>query len=98
MKFHAAPGYIVALNKEKNNPLVEVIAAEPGPEKNRSVPEAPQRSGKEQPPIVTAGPPDDGKTLTSLSLQVGRASRRKTRKLSVGGVSPPGSAKDPAAS
>lgn len=82
--FNCEDAYFKAL---KANGLVELDTkkTEPGPSRDRNIPQAPGRGGKEQPggqgnpPVETTDPTQDGgKVLTSASLQVGLASRRKT--------------------
>jgi hypothetical protein len=90
--FNCEEGYFRALKK---NGLVELATAqtEPGPSRDRNIPQAPGRGGKEQPggqgnpPVETTVPTrDGGKVLTSASLQAGPASRRKTLLGSVPGA------------
>lgn len=84
--FNAEPGYVVALNKRKDNPLVEVLSKqdEPGPSKDRSKGEAPGRAGKENPgdqgraPVSDSGQvPAAGTGITSRSLPAVPASRAR---------------------
>jgi hypothetical protein len=86
-KFNADPGYVTALNKRKDNPLVKVLddREEPGPSKDRNKGDAPGRAGKvnpgdqgRAPASDTAQTQDAGKVLTSQSLPAGPASRKKT--------------------
>ena len=86
--FQCAPDYFRALSK---NGLVELEKPDPAPDKNRSVPEAPNRGGKGAPAPGstkpgTGQPPASGKGATSSSAQAGQASRSKTSKGSAGGV------------
>lgn len=84
--FNAEPGYVLALNKRKGFPMVEVLSKqdEPGPTKDRSKGEAPGRAGKEKPgdqgrpPVSdTAGQQGAGAALTSQSLPAVPASRAR---------------------
>lgn len=95
--FSSAPNYAQDLMR---NGLVELLK-EPGPEKDRAIPEAPKRA--EEPPPVRPPPteppsgkdgatasseraPASGKGRTSSSLRADLASRRKTRKASEAGA------------
>jgi hypothetical protein len=98
--FTCAPDYFKAL--AKNNLVAEEKPGEPGPSKNRNVPEAPGRSGKE--PAApgksapgTGQPPASGSGLTSASLRAGRASPKKTSPKSAGGAKKTEKPKAPAA-
>lgn len=81
--FNCEPGYLVQLLRNKL-----VIATgnpgEPGPSKDRSIPEAPHRGGKDKggkdtdPSNPSGQGAGSGNALTSASLPAGQASRRKT--------------------
>ncbi len=93
--FECEPGYVTALLKNK---MVEVLegeaapAGEPGPKKNRNIPTAPNKSGKERPSGQggksdgSGQSPAGGKGSTSSSLQADLASRKTTSTRSAGGV------------
>lgn len=86
--FQCAPDYFRALSK---NGLVALEKADPAPEKNRSVPEAPHKGGKGNPAPGskipgTGQPPASGKGAASSSVPAGQASTSKTSKGSAGGV------------
>lgn len=88
--FQAEPGYLAQLVKNK---LAEATGDEPGPSKDRNIPEAPQKKGKpgKEPGEKEAIAPDteqtagSGQGVTSASLQAGRASTKKTSKRSGAG-------------
>lgn len=102
--FSSAPNYAQDLMR---NGLVEKVG-DPGPDKNRAIPEAPARA--DAPPPVRPPPseptgkdgatasseraPASGRGRTSSSLRADLASRRKTRKASDAGAT---SNPDPAA-
>ena len=80
--FECAPDYFNAL--AKNKLVAEGKPAHPAPSKNRNVPEAPNRSGKDRAAPgstapATGQPPDSGKGVTSASL---RADPRSPKKIS----------------
>lgn len=87
-KFNCEEGYFKQLAK---NRLVELAKpgteapADPGPSKDRNIPQAPGRGGNEapggqgNPPAETTDPTlTGGAVLTSASLPAGQASRGKT--------------------
>lgn len=84
-KFNCDEGYFKALKK---NGLVKVAGnepAEPGPTKDRNIPQAPGRAGKDQAGGGQGNPsaePDPtrtgGQVLTSSSLRADLASRERT--------------------
>lgn len=88
--FAAEPGYAAAL---KRNKLVEYTGkpGEPGPQKDRSIPEAPDRGGKDdkgtgRPAKSTAPQPlTGGKGITSSSAPAAPASRPRTSSTSKAG-------------
>jgi len=96
--FQCEPDYLRALLK---NRLVAVEKADPAPGSNRSIPEAPNKGGKDgaAPGSSSPGtgqPPASGKGATLLSAPLGRASRKKTSSASDGGESPKATKSTPA--
>lgn len=90
-QFSAEPGYAKQLERNK---LVKIKAEgeQPGPSKNRNIPEAPARGGKDEQgqggPIEPKSDPQQktgGQGITSASLQAGRVSAKKTSRKSAAG-------------
>jgi hypothetical protein len=93
--FNCEPGYFQSL--AKNNLVTAEItkdaaARTPGPSKDRNIPEAPHRGGKENPgeqgqaPGVTVRPLDVGAGQQSSSLRADLALQEKTSNRSAAGV------------
>lgn len=89
--FNCDPHYASQL---KRNKLITIISeTQPGPSKDRAIPEAPQRGGKDDqgngspsaPKSTAPQPPDAGPVLTSASVQAGQASTARTLELSASG-------------
>lgn len=90
--FHADPGYLAQLQRNKLAEPCDTQQRQPGPSKDRSIPSAPEKKrGNEEPgkgkkDPGTAQTEGNGRGITSASLPVGRASTKKTSTTSAAGA------------